>query len=84
MDTPKSVVVHLGPNRFTVGYYLIEGNELHMLGPDGEIARTCTLKPDDNPQAIASVLTKEIRKQLRQEVVEGFNDPLEFPVTNIA
>ena len=84
MDTPESVVVHLGPDRFTIGYYQIEGNELQMLGPHGEIARTVTLKPEDNPKAIASVLTREIRKELRGEIVEGFNDPITFPEISIA
>lgn len=84
MDTPETVVVHIGPDRFTVGYYFVQGNELQMIGPHGDIVRTCILKPDDNVKAIASVLTKEIRTQFRGDLVEGFNEPLDMPETGIA
>ena len=84
MGTPETVVVHLGPDRFTVGYYMIEGNELQMIGPHGDIVRSHTLRPDDNVKAIASVLTKEIRKQFRGDIIEGFSDPLVMPEIGIA
>lgn len=78
MATLNSVNVHLGPNRFTVGYYEIEGDELRMIGPEWEVLRTHTLRPGDNAKAIAAVLTKDIRAKLRGELVEGFNDPISF------
>jgi hypothetical protein len=80
MATLESVPVHLSPTRFTVGYYMVEGDTLQMIGPDGEIYSTHTLKPGDNARAIAGVLTKEIRSRM----VNPFWDEMKLPETGIA
>lgn len=84
---PETVLVHLAPNRFTEGFYRIDGDLLVMtyrdgadvMIGDGEYARRIThsMKPGDNVKAIAGLLTKEIRKLMSPELVEGFNDPIE-------
>jgi hypothetical protein len=80
MATLEQVAVHIGPNRFTVGYYTITGDTLNMIGPDGETIRSCTLRPTDNPKAIATVLTKEIRSSM----VNPFWEPIVMKDMGIA
>jgi len=78
-----SVTVHLGPNRFTQGFYRLDGNTLVMTYSDGtavEPSVTCVLKPTDNPKAIASVLTKEIRERM----ISPFWDDMSLPENGIA
>lgn len=77
------VIVHLTPNRFTTGYYRIDGDTLTMTyhdGTDVEPPVTCQLKPGDNAKAIASVLTKEIRNRM----VSPFWDEMNLPGNHVA
>lgn len=77
------VLVHLTPDRFTTGYYRIDGETLvmtHSNGRDVEPAVTCQLKPGDNAKAIASVLTKEIRSRM----VSPFWDQMKLPGNYVA
>lgn len=80
MATLESVAVHINSGRMTVGYYTVENDILTMLGPDGEPMMTATLRPDDNPRAIASVLTKEIRSRM----INPFWDEMKLPEASIA
>jgi len=75
---PEVVNVHLGPNRFTQGFYRMDGDRLVMTFSDGsdvEPVVSHTMRPGDNPRTIAAVLTKEIRARMHSP----FNDPIDWP-----
>lgn len=76
----EQVAVHISPGRFTVGFYMVEGDELQMIGPDGEVFSRHALRPGDNAKAIASVLTKEIRSRM----INPFWDDMILPEGGIA
>lgn len=78
-----SVNVHLSADRFTQGFYRLDGDTLIMTYSDGsdlEPSVTALLRPTDNAQAIASVLTKEIRSRMHNP----FWDDMSLPENGIA
>lgn len=89
---PERVIVQLSfpkgdddPGRTTFGYYVVEDGILTMTDGEGTPVRKPhngdfyrhKLRPDDNPRAIAGVLTREIRLAAHGGM-EGFNRPLTY------
>lgn len=70
------------------GFYVIEGQTLTMTGPDGEPVKAGEhiyqhqLREGDNPDAIARVLTKQIRQALTSAT--DFQRRLRYPRAGIA
>jgi hypothetical protein len=73
------------PGRVTYGYYVVQGDRLTMTGANGAPIVNqkggryeLTLKPDDDPQVLAALKTREIRT-----IVHGsdnrFNGPINYP-----
>lgn len=89
-DTPKPVLVQVAPNQVTYGFYTVTEDVLTMAHEDGQpvelsgMTFTHNLKTGDNPDAIAAVLTGQIRKMMQGEIVPGFNDPLSYPMQGVA
>ena len=87
---PKPVLVQIAPNQITYGFYTITDNVLTMAHDDGEpvdisgMTFTHSLRPNDNPDAIAAVMAGKIRKMMMGEKVEGFTDALNYPRQGIA
>lgn len=88
MDVQK-VIVQLqsatfgDPGQVTEGFFIIEGDQLVMTHGDGspvDDQYRHTLKPGDNPRAIAGVLTKQIRRSMLgiTEASEAFNRPIRY------
>jgi hypothetical protein len=85
MSEIQRVVVHLGPNRISEGFYTVEGDTLTMVFPNGASIplddpelTSAHLKPGDNARAIAGILTKKIRTAFLGEQVEGFSRELDY------
>jgi hypothetical protein len=84
------VNVHLSANRIVEGFYTLTDGILTMTFADGEpvlldeaiVQRT--LQPGDKPHQVAGYLTKQIRRSMIGEQVEGFNDPINYPRAGIA
>jgi len=83
----KTVFAQLTPDRVVEGFYKFDGEIITMMGNDGE-GNWIPMVLDDEvvshkatPEhavSIAAMLTKRIRKALRNELVEGFHRPLEY------
>ncbi len=84
------VNVQIGTNRIVEGFYTIEDGVLTMTFADGEPVKLDGLtfqkaiQPGDKPHQVAGYLTKEIRRLTIGEVVEGFNNPINYPASGIA
>lgn len=81
----KRVFAQISENEVTEGFYKLKGNVLTMVWyPDGEPVLlgdapvTAKVQPGANPDAVARMLAKRIRKAFRGETVEGFNRRLEY------
>ena len=88
---PETVIVNLGPNRVAEGFYKVEDGKVIMTYADGdvvvsELGQTFehVLREEDNPKAIAAVLTRQVRAAMSGELVPGFNDPMEYPRISVA
>jgi hypothetical protein len=89
MATPRTihkVIIHLGPNRISEGYYTLDEDLLTMTYSDGSPVIlsdgrrvTHDIKEGDNLRGIAAVLTGEVRKSLVNELVPGFGRDLDYP-----
>jgi hypothetical protein len=72
------------PGQVSDGYYVLNAGELVMTHSDGEPVSPDqfrhTLKPGDDPAAIAGVLTRRCRRFLLgiSEAEEAFNRPLGY------
>jgi hypothetical protein len=60
------------PGQVTFGYYIINNGVMQMTDSDGQPIRksngelwTRTLEPDENPNVMARVFTREIREQMQ-------------------
>lgn len=95
MTEIKGVSVQLqrptGPDdvgRITEGFYTVSGNVLTMTYADGSPVEgfTFTLKPDDDAESIARVLTRKVRRQVLGLTEEGeaFNRQISYANTGIA
>lgn len=91
MPEIKSIIAYIGPNQITEGFYTLNGDTLTMVHADGNAVRmadasavTHIIKPSDNVEAIAKMLTKKIRTHFRGELVEGFSRNLEYPSQGVA
>jgi len=78
------------PGQVSFGYYTLEGNKLTMTDGDGKPFRRAsgdavqhTLRPGDNPDSIACVLARDLRKQLHGDSA-GFWRRIDWPATSIA
>lgn len=86
------------PGQVTNGFYVVEDGVLIMTKPDGKPhsgpdgkpiqnkTHRHTLRPGDNPDAIASVLTKKIRRETLglTEEQESFRGKLKYGPLGIA
>jgi hypothetical protein len=83
MPEIKEVAAQIGPNQICEGFYTLEGDILTMVHPDGKPVEDGAfkhlMKPGDNEEAIAKMLTKKVRAHLRGEIVEGFSRNIEYP-----
>jgi transcription elongation factor len=87
---PEYVTVQIGANRVIEGFYHVEGNTITMTYDDGapvlinneKVQRT--FYDGDKPRIIAGRMTREIRRTLVDEKVEGFTSPIEMPVSGFA
>lgn len=72
------------------GYYIIEHDTLIMTKPDGmpidPVLYRHKLRDSDDHNAIARVLTKQVRRALLglTETQEAFQRPLRYPAASIA
>lgn len=72
------------------GYYVVESGVLIMTHEDGEPVSPDqfrhTLKPGDDPAAIAGVLTRDVRRYMLgiTKAEEAFNRPLRYSDSGIA
>lgn len=81
MPEIKSILAQVGTNQFTEGYYTLNDGLLSMVMADGSPAGiTHRMRPEDDERAIAVVLTRKIRAQLKGEIVPGFSRQLEYPI----
>lgn len=68
MSEVYSVLTQIAPARITTGHYIIENERLVMTFPDGKPVDadrfSALLRPGDDPEAIARVLTKKVRTYL--------------------
>jgi len=80
---PETVLVHLSSDRFTQGFYRMDGNTLVMTYSDGndvEPPVTHAMRPGDNAQVMAAILTKEIRSRM----ISPFWDEMKMPENGVA
>jgi hypothetical protein len=81
----RHVFAQITPDQVAEGFYVIRENTITMVYGDGNPVQlddapvTAKIPPGGNPDSIARVLTKRIRKALRGEKVEGFDAPLQYP-----
>jgi len=87
MSELKRVFVQIGPSHVAEGFYTVRRGVLSMegCGPDGNPVTwedgtpiTHKLRPNDNPDSIARILTRKIRKMFLGERVPGFNRIIEY------
>lgn len=92
MTTAREVTIQIrapsatSEGQVSTGYYIVENGVLIMTRPDGEpVSETLyrhTLRPNDDAQSIASVLTRKVRRELSG--LSDFNRPLEYKPQGIA
>jgi hypothetical protein len=81
----KACYAQIGPNQVCEGFYTVENGILSMCKSGGTpVGKTFALRPGDDAHALAVVFTKELRKQLRGETVEGFTGHIEYPEWGLA
>lgn len=72
------------PGQASTGYYTIDGDQLVMTHPDGEPVSPDQfrhkLKAGDDPNAIAGILTRQVRNFMRgiSSAEEAFGRPLNY------
>lgn len=82
--------VQIGPNRIVEGFYTLENDVLTMTFADGEpvmldgFSFERTIQQGEKPHQVAGYLTKQIRQLTIGEVVEGFNNPINYPRVGVA
>lgn len=88
MTEVRVVYVQLKPDQVTEGYYTVDGDKLVMTFADGspvDADRFChTLKDGESAKQIAGRLTRQVRKSLLGDLVDGFNDPIRYADMGIA
>lgn len=78
------------PGQVSEGYYIVNEGMLIMTHSDGEPVDDTMfrrkLRPDDNPAALAGVLTREVRRHMLgiTKDEENFNRPLGYSNSGIA
>jgi hypothetical protein len=84
------VTVQIGENRVIEGFYTIEGSEITMTYQDGEPVLVnnekvqMKLSEGTTPRMLAGRMTREIRRALAGETVDGFTGPLRMPQAGFA
>lgn len=84
------VTVQIGENRIVEGFYTIAGDQITMTYQDGSPVLVnnetvqMNLSDSTTPRMLAGRMTREIRKALAGETVEGFTGPLRLPVASFA
>ncbi len=84
------VIAQLSPDRVIEGFYTVEDGMLTMVYGNGDPVLVMDekvqhrLAEGENPRVIAGRLTKQIRKRLIGETVDGFNDPIRYQNAGIA
>jgi hypothetical protein len=79
----------------TEGFYVVRDGLLTLTRPDGSplvtkdgtpLNKSHTLKPNDNPESIAQVLTRKARRELLglTEAQEAFSRPLQYATVGVA
>lgn len=83
--TIRRVLAQISETQVAEGFYTVKGNVLTMVWwPDGEPIEiddapvTAKISSKSNPDTIARILTKRIRKSLRGERVEGFDRVIDY------
>lgn len=91
MPEIKYVMAYIGPNQITEGFYTIEDGLITMVRPDGGVVKMGDdslvqhqLKDGESEEAIAKVLTKQIRKHFLGDIVEGFSRDLHYQPLGVA
>lgn len=83
MPEIKEVIAQISPSQICEGFYTLEDGVLTMVHPDGKPVEDGlfkhSMKPGDNEEAIAKMLTKKVRAHLRGDLVEGFSRDIEYP-----
>lgn len=84
------VTVQIADNRVIEGWYTIDGSQITMTYSDGEPVMIdggkvqMSLSEGTTPRMIAGRLTREIKRRLSGETVEGFTSPLQMPQVGFA
>lgn len=84
------VTVQIGENRIIEGFYTIDGNEITMTYADGTPVLLnnekvqMKLSEGNTPRQLAGRMTREIRRSLVGETVEGFSSPIQMPNVGFA